>query len=103
AAYSQWRTDTGKVQNGHVYDTWPNRIAFLVLVHATAAEFRLGGVDERAIALGVDERVHRVLRGGARNELAVPAPPSCMRGHPDVGGEASQPGGAALGVGPLFW
>jgi hypothetical protein len=27
----------------------------LVLVHATAAEFRLGGVDEGAIALEVDE------------------------------------------------
>src|SRR5262245_34168628 len=58
----------------------------LVLVRATAAEFRLFGVDEAAIALGVDERVNGVLRGRARNELAVPAPPSCMAGHPDVGG-----------------
>ena len=30
--YGQWLLDTGKVQNGHVHDTWPNRVAFLVLV-----------------------------------------------------------------------
>ena len=30
--YRQWLTDTGRVQNGHVHDTWPNRIAFLVSV-----------------------------------------------------------------------
>jgi hypothetical protein len=30
--YRQWLTDTGRVQNGHVHDTWPNRIAFLVAV-----------------------------------------------------------------------
>ena len=42
-------------------------------MHATAAEFRLGGVEENAIALGVDEAINGVLRGRARNELAVPA------------------------------
>src|SRR5262249_18009387 len=75
----------------------------LVLVHPTAAEFRLGGVDEAAIALGVDERVNGVLRGRARDELAVPAPPSCMGRRPDVGGEAPQQAEAALAVGRLFW
>jgi len=30
--YGQWLTDTGRVQNGHVHDTWPNRVAFLVSV-----------------------------------------------------------------------
>src|SRR5262245_64126033 len=74
-----------------------------MLVHATSAEFRFGGVDEGSIALGVDERVNGVLRGSARNELTVPAPPSCMGGHPDVGGEALQQAEAALAVGRLFW
>jgi hypothetical protein len=27
--YGQWLTDTGRVQNGHIHDTWPNRVAFL--------------------------------------------------------------------------
>jgi hypothetical protein len=35
-------------------------------------EFLLGRVDIRAIALGIDEGIHRVLRGGARDELAIP-------------------------------
>jgi hypothetical protein len=30
--YSRWLTDTGRVQNGHAHDTWPNRVAFLVLM-----------------------------------------------------------------------
>jgi hypothetical protein len=30
--YRQWLTDTGKVQNGHIHDTWSNRTAFLVSV-----------------------------------------------------------------------
>lgn len=30
--YGQWLTDTGRVQNGHVHDTWQNRAAFLVSV-----------------------------------------------------------------------
>src|SRR5262245_11725201 len=72
-------------------------------MRATGAEFRLGVVDEFAIALGVDERVNGVLRGGARHEFAVPAPPSCMAGHPDVGWEAPQQPEAALAVGCLFW
>ena len=28
--YGQWLRETGRVQNGHVHDTWPNRAAFLV-------------------------------------------------------------------------
>src|SRR5262245_25098214 len=74
-----------------------------VLVHATASELRLGRVDEGAIALGVDERVNGVLRGRTRNELAVPAPPPCVSGHPDVSGQAPQQAEAALAVGRLFW
>lgn len=30
--YRQWLTNTGRVQDGHVHDTWPNRAAFLVSV-----------------------------------------------------------------------
>ena len=60
------------------------------------AEFRLGSVEVGAVALGVDERVRRVLRGLARDELAVPAPRSRARGHPDVGREAPQHAEAAL-------
>lgn len=30
--YRQWLTDTGRMQNGHFHDTWPNRVAFLVSV-----------------------------------------------------------------------
>jgi hypothetical protein len=30
--YRQWLTDTGRTQNGHFHDTWPNRVAFLVSV-----------------------------------------------------------------------
>jgi len=30
--YRKWLTDTGRIQNGHIHDTWPNRVAFLVLV-----------------------------------------------------------------------
>ena len=75
----------------------------LLLVHATASEFRLGGVDEGAVALRVDERIRRMLLGLACDELPVPAPPSCMGGHPDVGGEAPQQAETALAVGRLFW
>jgi len=39
--YSQWLTHTGRVQNGHPHDTWPNRVAFLVSMshagHSVAA------------------------------------------------------------------
>src|SRR4029450_9051414 len=56
-----------------------------------------------AIAVGIDERVHRVLRSGARDELAVPAPPWCMTRHPDIGREAAEHEDAALAVCPLFW
>ena len=74
----------------------------LRLMHAPGAEFRFGGVDVGAIALRVDKRIHRVLRGGTRDELAVPAPRSRMVGDPDVGGETSQHAQAALAVGLLF-
>src|SRR5688500_2953302 len=74
-----------------------------MLVHPTLAQFRFGGIDESAVALGVDERVYRVLRSGARDELAVPAPRTRMVGHPDVGGETSQQAQAALAVSLLFW
>ena len=30
--YRQWPTETGRMQNGHFHDTWPNRVAFLVSV-----------------------------------------------------------------------
>src|SRR5450759_5610100 len=81
----------------------PHRGAVLLLVHNPLAEFRLGGVDVGAVALGVDERVRRLLRRVACDELAVPAPESRMRAHPDVGGEAPQHAEGALEVGPLFW
>jgi hypothetical protein len=42
------------------------------LVRAPLAQFRFGGIDERAVAVGVDERAAGVLRSGARDELAVP-------------------------------
>ena len=58
---------------GQVNEDWGGGNEVLVLMHATAAEFRLGGVEENAIALGVDEGINGVLRGRARNELAVPA------------------------------
>jgi hypothetical protein len=47
-----------------------------VLVHDPAAKFRFGGIDVGAIALGVDQRVHRVLRGGAvmRKDVTSLAP-----------------------------
>src|SRR5688572_21040023 len=48
-----------------------------LLVHPPLAQFRFGGIDESAVALGVDERVHGVLRSGARGEFSVPPPPSC--------------------------
>src|SRR5262245_51988585 len=80
----------------------PQRSAVL-LVRAPFAEFRFGGVDVSAVALGVDERLYGILRSGAREELAVPAPPSCMARHPDVGREAAQHADASLAVGRLFW
>ena len=45
----------------------------LPLVDDPFTEFRFGSIDVRAIPLGVDERVDRVLRGGACGEIAVPA------------------------------
>jgi len=74
----------------------------LLLVHATAAQFCLGGISEGAIALGVDERVHGVFEESSQR-TRVPAPPSFMGGHPAIGGEASQQAEAALAVGRLFW
>src|SRR3954467_7612596 len=72
-------------------------------MYESPAELRLGSVDVGTVTLRVDERFHRVLRGGASDKLAVPAPPSCMAGHPDVSGEAPQHPEAALEVGPLLW
>lgn len=72
-------------------------------MHEIPAESRLGRVDVGTVALRVDEWIRRVPRGGAGDELAVPAPPSCMAGHPDVRGEAPQQAEAALEVGPLLW
>ena len=62
----------------------------------------VGVVDVGSVALGVDERVHWALGRVACDELPVPAPCSCMVGHPDVGGEAPQHAERALEVGPLF-
>src|SRR4029450_12510677 len=59
--------------------------------------------DKSAVALGVDKRVDRVLRGGACDELAIPAPRSRMVGDPDVRRETPQYAQAALAVGSLFW
>src|SRR5688572_8641132 len=73
------------------------------LVHFPLAEFRLGGVDIGAVALRVDEGIHRVLCRLARDELAIPAPRSRARRHPDVSGKAAEHAQAALDVGPLFW
>src|SRR4029434_5339990 len=55
------------------------------LVRPPFASSRLGGVDVSAIAVGIDERLYWVRCRGARDELAVPAPPSCMTRHPDIG------------------
>ena len=30
--YGDWLRETGRVKNGHVHDTWPNRTAFLISV-----------------------------------------------------------------------
>ena len=49
----------------------PQQSAVFRLVDYALAEFRFGTVDVGAIALGVDERVHRVLRGRAGDELTV--------------------------------
>src|SRR5215210_1072814 len=80
-----------------------NRSSDRVLMHESPAVLRLGSVDVGTVTLRVDERSHRVLRGGAGDKLTVPAPPSCMAGHPDVSGEAPQHPEAALEVGPLLW
>src|SRR4029453_17048418 len=50
------------------------------LVHNASVEFVLRGINVGAIALGIDERIHRVLRGGACDELAIPAPRSSTGG-----------------------
>ena len=73
-----------------------------LLGHLPLAEFRLGGVDVGAVALRVDEGIHRVLCRLARDELAVPAPRSRARRHPDVNGKAAEHADAALEVAPLF-
>src|SRR5438067_8176249 len=71
-------------------------------MHESPAVFRLSIVDVGAITLRIDEWFYRILRGGACDELAVPAPRSCMARHPDVRGEAPQHAEAALEVGPLL-
>src|SRR5262245_41766034 len=68
-----------------------------------AVEFCLSGVDVGAIPVRVDERVHGILRGAACDELAVPAPPSGMTRHPDIGRETPEHADAALAVCSLFW
>src|SRR5262245_58760636 len=72
-------------------------------MHLPLAQLRLGVVDVSAIAFGVDERVDRVLRGGACDELAISAPRSRMVRNPDVNGETAQHAQTALAVGRLFW
>src|SRR5881275_2921525 len=72
------------------------------LVHESLAVFRLGIIDVRAVTRWDDERLYRILRVTARDELAVSAPRSRMAGHPDVGGEAAQHAKAALEIGPLL-
>src|SRR4051794_31610163 len=72
------------------------------LMHKSSAVFRLGIVDVGAVTRGVDERLYRILRDGGGDELTVPAPLSCMAGHPDIRGEAPQHAEAALEVGPLL-
>src|SRR5438270_4624556 len=71
-------------------------------MHESPVVLRLSSVNVGAITLRIDERFYRVLRGGAGDELAVPAPRSCMAGHPDVRGEAAQHAEAPLEVGPLL-
>src|SRR5471030_1635365 len=71
-------------------------------MHESPVELRLSRVDVGSVTFRVDERLYRALRGGAGDELAVPAPPSCMAGHPDVSGEAPQHAEAALEVRSLF-
>jgi len=70
----------------------------LPLMHSATAEVSLGGVDVGAIAVWIDERVRRVLRGGAGDELTVPPPPSCVAGDPDVDRETPQNAEAAFQV-----
>ena len=72
------------------------------LVGSSLTEFGLGGIEVRAIALGVDERVHWILRSSARDEFAVPGPPSGVARHPDIGRQAAEHANAALAVGRLF-
>src|SRR5206468_2646355 len=72
------------------------------LMHESAAVFRLSVVDVGAVTRRIDEWLYRVFGGAARDELAIPAPRSCMAGHPYVGGEAPQHAEAALEVGPLL-
>src|SRR4051812_16970391 len=59
-------------------------------MHDRAAESCLAAVDVGAVALGVDERVGRVLCIGACDELAIPAEQSRVRRHPDIGRQAPQ-------------
>jgi len=68
------------------------------LVHPAAAEVLLGGVDVGAIAVRIDERIDWVFRSGAGDELAIPPPPSCVAGDPDIDRETPQHAEAAFQV-----
>src|SRR6185436_1049960 len=72
------------------------------LVEDPVAELAFRGVDVGAIAAGVDEGLHRVLRCAAVRELAVAAPVPRRARDPDIDGKTSKHLEAALEIGVLL-
>jgi hypothetical protein len=71
-------------------------------VRESLAKFRLCRVEVDAVTVGVYERVHRIFRRAACNELPVSPPQSRVRCDPDVRGNAAESSKAALDVSSML-